>query len=126
MAASLLAARGGGAAGVGASASAAVDRRSLFQGLTVGLTNPKTLVFLSSLLPQFVDPASAPQPQILALGAVFALMALIGDSVWALVAGRARDWFARSPRRLERLGAGGGALMIGLGLSVAVAGRPTT
>jgi threonine/homoserine/homoserine lactone efflux protein len=124
LAGSLLAARGGGAAGV--SASAAVDRRSLFQGLTVGLTNPKTLVFLSSLLPQFVDPASAPQPQILALGAAFAAMALVGDSIWALVAGRARDWFARSPRRLERLGAGGGALMIALGLSVAVAGRPTT
>ena len=128
LAASLLAARGGEAAGVGSgvAASAAVDRRSLFQGLTVGQTNPKTLVFLSSLLPQFVDPASAPQPQILALGAVFAAMALVGDSIWALVAGRARDWFARSPRRLERLGAGGGALMIGLGLSVAVAGRPTT
>ena len=128
LAASLLAARGGEAAGVGSgvAASAAVDRRSLFQGLTVGLTNPKTLVFLSSLLPQFVDPASAPQPQILALGAVFAAMALVGDSIWALVAGRARDWFARSPRRLVRLGAGGGALMIGLGLSVAVAGRPTT
>ena len=123
LAGALLAARSGGGEPV---AAQGVDRSSLLQGLTVGLTNPKTLVFLSSLLPQFVDPASAPQPQILALGAVFALMALIGDSVWALVAGRARDWFARSPRRLERLGAGGGALMIGLGLSVAVAGRPTT
>ena len=132
LAAALLESRAEGAAGAeaagpGAAALGAwVDRRSLLQGLTVGLTNPKTLVFLSSLLPQFVDPASAPQPQILALGAVFATMALVGDSVWALVAGRARDWFARSPRRLERLGAGGGALMIGLGLSVAVAGRPTT
>ena len=132
LAAALLESRAEGAAGAeaagpGAAALGAwVDRRSLLQGLTVGLTNPKTLVFLSSLLPQFVDPASAPQPQILALGAVFATMALVGDSVWALAAGRARDWFARSPRRLARLGAGGGALMIGLGLSVAVAGRPTT
>jgi threonine/homoserine/homoserine lactone efflux protein len=109
----------------GSSDRGSSDRSSLLQGLTVGLTNPKTLVFLSSLLPQFVDPASAPQPQILALGAVFAAMALAGDSVWALAAGRARDWFARSPRRLARLGVGGGALMIGLGVSVAVAGRPT-
>ena len=123
----LSASRADGAAVGGPSASgrdSSLDRRSLGQGLTVGLTNPKTLVFLSSLLPQFVDPALAPQPQIVALGGVFAAMALVGDSVWALVAGRARDWFARSPRRLGRLGAGGGALMIGLGLSVAAAGRP--
>lgn len=123
----LLTSRADGPDAVAPSASgrdSSLDRRSLGQGLAVGLTNPKTLVFLSSLLPQFVNPASAPQPQIVALGGVFAAMALVGDSVWALVAGRARDWFARSPRRLGRLGAGGGALMIGLGLSVAVAGRP--
>ncbi len=133
LAGALLAARSGGGEPVAAQGSdrgssdrGSSDRSSLLQGLTVGLTNPKTLVFLSSLLPQFVDPASAPQPQILALGAVFAAMALAGDSVWALAAGRARDWFARSPRRLARLGVGGGALMIGLGVSVAVAGRPTS
>ena len=126
LAGALLAARSGGGEPVAAQGSdrSRSDRSSLLQGLTVGLTNPKTLVFLSSLLPQFVDPASAPQPQILALGAVFAAIALAGDSVWALAAGRARDWFARSPRRLARLGVGGGALMIGLGVSVAVAGRP--
>jgi threonine/homoserine/homoserine lactone efflux protein len=128
LAGALLAARSGGGEPVAAQGSdrSRSDRSSLLQGLTVGLTNPKTLVFLSSLLPQFVDPASAPQPQILALGAVFAAMALAGDSVWALAAGRARDWFARSPRRLARLGVGGGALMIGLGVSVAAAGRPTS
>ena len=128
LAGALLAARSGGGEPVAAQGSdrSRSDRSSLLQGLTVGLTNPKTLVFLSSLLPQFVDPASAPQPQILALGAVFAAMALAGDSVWALAAGRARDWFARSPRRLARLGVGGGALMIGLCVSVAVAGRPTS
>jgi len=128
LAATLLAAKSNGSGGTVGSAAdwGRVDRQSVLQGLTVGLTNPKTIVFLSSLLPQFVDPASAPQPQILALGAVFAAMALAGDSVWALAAGRARDWFARSPRRLERLGAGGGTLMIGLGVSVAIAGRPST
>ncbi|HPM53250.1 MAG TPA: LysE family translocator, partial [Rhodoglobus sp.] len=42
--------------------------------------------------------------------------ALLTDSVWALVAGVARDWFARSPRRIEALGATGGVVMIGLGV----------
>lgn len=97
--------------------------RSLRQGLVVGLTNPKTIVFLGSLLPQFVDPAHAPQPQILGLGAIFAGLALVGDSIWAIAAGRARAWFARSPRRLGRVGATGGTLMVGLGLAVAAGSR---
>ncbi len=104
-------------------AAAPSARRSLAQGVLVGITNPKTLVFLSSLLPQFVDRAHAPQPQILLLGAIFALLAMVGDSIWALVAGRARSWFARDPRRLARLGATGGTLMVGLGTSIAVSSR---
>ena len=41
---------------------------------------------------------------------VFIVIALLTDSVWALVAGVARDWFARSPRRIEALGATGGVV----------------
>lgn len=107
----------------GTTAMAPTARRSLAQGVLVGITNPKSLVFLSSLLPQFVDRSSAPQPQILLLGAIFALLAMIGDSIWALAAGRARSWFARDPRRLARLGATGGTLMVGLGTSIAVSSR---
>ena len=33
------------------------DRRSFAQGVTVGVTNPKTVVFLAAILPQFVDRA---------------------------------------------------------------------
>ena len=101
-------------------------RRSLAQGLTVGLTNPKSLVFLSSLLPQFVDPAQAPQMQILAFGALFAGLAAVGDSVWAVSAGGARAWLGRSPARLRGVGATGGVLMIGVGVAAAVSGRPTS
>ncbi|MBK8470379.1 MAG: LysE family translocator [Candidatus Phosphoribacter sp.] len=112
-----------GSGAVGSSPGVSTGR-SLVQGLAVGVGNPKTLVFLSSLLPQFIDPTAAPQPQILALGAVFALMALVGDSVWALAASQARAWFGRSPRRLRVLGGTGGALMAGLGITMAAAGRP--
>jgi threonine/homoserine/homoserine lactone efflux protein len=52
----------------------------------------------------------------LTLGTVFVLVALATDSVWALLAGVARDWFARSPRRVSVLGASGGVAMIGLGV----------
>jgi len=97
---------------------------SLRTGVLVGVTNAKTVVFLSSLLPQFVDPAGPAAGQMLVLGTAFAAMAVVGDSVWALAAGRARDWFAGRPRRLEAVGGAGGVMMVGLGVTVAVTGRP--
>ncbi len=91
--------------------------RLLVQGIIVGVTNPKTIVFFIAVLPQFVSYTSGSIPlQMLVLGTAFVLLALLTDSVWALVAGVARDWFARSPKRVSTLGATGGALMIGLGV----------
>ena len=49
-------------------------------------------------------------------------MALLLDSVWAIGAGYARDWFGRSPKRMSRLGATGGVAMIGLGVGLAATG----
>jgi threonine/homoserine/homoserine lactone efflux protein len=89
--------------------------RALATGVTVGLTNPKTVVFFVAFLPQFVDRGHAAGPQLLALGVIFAVLAVASDSCWVLAAGRAKDWFAREPRRLDRLGATGGVMMIGLG-----------
>ena len=44
---------------------------------------------------------------------VFAVLALCMDGTVALVASRARDWFASSPRRMERVGGAGGLMMVG-------------
>jgi threonine/homoserine/homoserine lactone efflux protein len=97
--------------------------RVLRQGFTVGLTNPKTIVFFAAVLPQFADPKAGPvAPQILLLGGLFTLIGLVSDSVWALVAATARAWFARSPRRLELIGGTGGLMIVGLGATIAVTG----
>jgi threonine/homoserine/homoserine lactone efflux protein len=94
--------------------------RSLRIGFTVGLTNPKTLVFFVAFLPQFVnEPAGHAGAQLALLGVVFGAMAVISDGAWALAASRARDWFARRPHRLDRLGVAGGVMMIGLGATMA-------
>ncbi|MBZ5738128.1 LysE family translocator [Nocardioides mangrovi] len=96
--------------------------RSLRIGFTVGLTNPKTIVFFVAFLPQFVnEPAGHTGLQLAVLGLVFGVMAACSDSVWALAASRARDWFASRPQRLDRLGVAGGVMMIGLGATMAVA-----
>jgi len=98
--------------------------RAVLQGFLVGVTNPKTLVFFAAILPQFVARSRGDVPaQMLALGAVFALIATISDAAWSLVASGARSWFGRSPRRLELIGGTGGLAMIGLGITVAVTGR---
>lgn len=107
-----------------ATAAPKAPRRILREGFVVGVTNPKGIVFFTAVLPQFVDPDGAPAPvQMLALGAVSAVIALLSDSAWALLSGSARQWLARSPRRLEALGGTGGVVMVGLGVRLAVSGR---
>jgi threonine/homoserine/homoserine lactone efflux protein len=103
-------------------APTAAHRGALRTGLIVGISNPKTIVFFAALLPQFVDrSASLPQPvQMVVLGAVFFVLAIVGDSIWALAASSARDWFAQSPRRLSRLRGAGGVMICGLGAGVAL------
>ncbi|MBD8607893.1 LysE family translocator [Aeromicrobium sp. CFBP 8757] len=93
------------------------------EGFVVGVTNPKTIVFFVAVLPQFVSrDAGAISLQLALLGGIFCAIALACDSAWALTAGTARSWFARDPRRLARMGAGGGVMMIGLGGALAVTG----
>ncbi|MFP5020807.1 LysE family translocator [Pseudonocardia phyllosphaerae] len=99
-------------------------RRGFWEGVVVGLTNPKAIVFFAAILPQFVDPAAgSPVTQMLVLGLLFCLLASTMDVVWASAAGTARDWFATSPTRLRRLGGTGGLIMIGMGIGVAATGN---
>jgi len=64
--------------------------RSLRVGFTVGLTNPKTIVFFVAFLPQFADAGGPVGVQTLLLGVVFGMLAVASDSMWALAAGQAR------------------------------------
>ena len=98
--------------------------RIVIDGFTVGVTNPKVIVFFAAMLPQFVDRQSGNVPvQIIALGAIFAAIALFSDSTWALAAGTVRCWLANSPRRLELVGGAGGLAMIAIGTRLALTGR---
>ncbi|MEV6135994.1 LysE family translocator [Nocardia sp. NPDC051990] len=100
-------------------ADAKVFRQSVF----VGLTNPKAIVFFSAVLPHFAVPsAGSLQLQFLILGTIFLVIALVSDSAWGLLAASARAWFARSTQRLEAVGGVGGAMIFGLGASVALSG----
>ncbi|QIB42798.1 LysE family translocator [Streptomyces aureoverticillatus] len=100
------------------------DARTVLDGVLVGLTNPKGLVFAAAVLPQFVDHSAGHVPvQMLLLGLVPISIGLVTDTLWGLTASAARTWFARSDRRLALIGGAGGCTMIGLGVTVAVTGR---
>ena len=112
------------AAALGAEVERKTTVKMMADGFAVGATNPKVIVFFAAMLPQFVDRQAGHMPvQIIALGAIFAGIALLSDSTWALAAGTVRAWLSSSPRRLAALGGTGGLLMIGIGARLALTGR---
>ncbi len=103
---------------------AAGPLKLLREGFLVGFTNPKTVVFLLAVLPQFVAPAQGAVPlQLATLGLIFAVIAVVCDCGWALLAGNARRWLAGSPQRVGQLGGFGGVMMVGLGGALLFTGR---
>ncbi len=112
------------AAALGAEVKNKTATRIVLDGFAVGATNPKVAVFFAAMLPQFVDRQAGHVPaQIIALGAIFAGIALVSDTTWALAAGTVRAWLASSPRRLELIGGTSGLVMIGIGARLALTGR---
>ena len=100
------------------------SRATLREGFAVGATNPKGLLIFTAVLPEFIDrSAGDPTLQLVTLGAICIVIALVSDSSWALASGTARAWLGRSPARLEGLSVGGGVAMILLGAALALTGR---
>jgi len=104
------------AAGAAANAPPPSGRSSFLRGLAVAFANPKTLLFHAAFLPQFVTDPQNPVPQIALLAVIFAVIALVGDVLWALIADRARSAVAgRFSKLADRISAGllmGGALLL--------------
>jgi len=71
---------------------------SFGRGFLVSLANAKTLFFFSAFLPQFVSPGQAYAWQIGSLSLSFLVLALVGDGLYAVFAGKlsrllaARRW----------------------------------
>ncbi|HRK18784.1 MAG TPA: LysE family translocator [Hyphomicrobiaceae bacterium] len=91
-------------------------------GLAVALSNPKVLLFLGAFLPQFVDPASAPGPQLATFAILFVATLLVVDLGYTLAVARARAAF--DMRKLRVLDGLAGALLVAGGLVLATARRP--
>jgi threonine/homoserine/homoserine lactone efflux protein len=105
--------------GVQADAPPPPPRSGFFlQGLLVMLSNPKVLVFFGAFIPQFMDLSKDHVSQVALLGVTFMVTGAITDTIYAVLAGRARLFFsARRTRALSRLS---GGIMIGGGVWLAL------
>ncbi len=100
--------------------------RAFSDGVVISILNPKLGIFFLAFLPQFIDPAGLPPAlQMLLLGMIYSVLALVTDTGYALLATRLR-------RILERPGLRGplprylsGTVYIGLGISTALLDRAT-
>ncbi len=98
-------------------------RARLLRGLLVAISNPKTIVFFTAFLPQFVDPRFPAGPQLGAMCVVSVLLAGVTDSAWAIASGLGRAWFMK-PARAKLLGRLSGVVLIGGGFWLSLARRP--
>lgn len=96
-------------------------RRIFSQGVVVATLNPKTALFFLAFLPQFVDPSTGSVTlQLLTLGGLFVMMAIVTDSMYALLASTAGGWLKRNRSFLRADRYIVGSVYIGLGVTAAL------
>ena len=97
--------------------------RIYWQGFAVNILNPKTALFFFAFLPQFVDPAKGNVVmQNLLLGAIFVGMAIITDSMYALLASSLAGKLTGNKRFQKGQRYFAGLVYIGLGITTALTG----
>ena len=97
------------------------------EGVLVEALNPKTAVFFLAFIPQFVDPAGGYVAlQFIALGLISVALNTLADFIVVMMAATARTGLTRRPNLLQRLRQGSGLFIAGLGVSLALARRPSS
>jgi threonine/homoserine/homoserine lactone efflux protein len=74
--------------------------RYVWQGALINWSNPKTLLFLGAFLPQFVDTSRSTFDQIMVLGLIVMVVATATDSIYAVLAGSARQVLTQARVRM--------------------------
>jgi len=97
-------------------------RRAFIESVAVEVLNPKTAIFFMAFLPQFIDNSAALPVwmQFIILGAIVNLMFSSADLVCVFLAGAVVARLRRSGRAQRLVRRAGGALLVGLGVHVAL------
>ncbi|AKU13813.1 lysine exporter protein [Azoarcus sp. CIB] len=99
------------------------DARGVYlQGVLVNLTNPKAIVFMVALVPQFIDPQLPQWPQFFIIAATMVGTDMVVMSCYALLAGRCRRWL-RSPRMMKAQNRVFGGMFVAAGSLLAASSR---
>lgn len=95
-----------------------VSKTNLFvQGLIITIPNPKSLIFITAFLPQFIDTSLPLGPQFVIIVSTFLVITFTVTSLWAVVAGNVRGFLGNQKAFRSVLRTTGGLMiMAGLGL----------
>lgn len=88
-----------------------------WRGCMIAAINPKTLLFNAAFLPQFVANDGSAGMQLVVVATVFLAVLLVGDLIWALTAGSARQFLNRYSGARNRV-TGGFLVVAGIGLAL--------
>lgn len=103
-----------------AGAGAITPLRAFATGGAVMLSNPKTILFFTTFLPQFLLPDAPLLPQFAVVAATLAVVELGVELALAASAGRLAPWLSRHARTFNRIT---GGAFIGIGAMVALTNR---
>jgi threonine/homoserine/homoserine lactone efflux protein len=105
------------AGGEDESPAAAGRPRAFRQGFLCDMTNPKTLLVFTGVIPQFIPAGSSPFLPAL-LGVTFAGLGFTSLTLYSLVLARAGGMLRR-PKLARRLMRGSGGILVGFGVALA-------
>lgn len=103
---------------IDATATPSTARGLFLEGLLVNLTNPKAIVFIAALTPQFIDPTRPQGPQFLIIALTMCGVDTLVMSGYALLASRLGQWL-HAPRWLRAQNRFFGGIFVGAGVLLA-------
>ncbi|SHO57199.1 homoserine/homoserine lactone efflux protein [Vibrio quintilis] len=92
----------------------------LYKSMLINLTNPKSIVFLVALFPQFIEPESPHLPQLVILGITTVVIDTLVMVFYTAMAARMGRW-VKSDKMMCRLNKVFGSAFFGCGALLAVA-----
>lgn len=114
-----------GAASIDGNGISALGSGQLYRrGIFMNITNPKVSIFFLAFLPQFADPARGSLAiQMLVLGFVFILSAILVFGAIALAAGSLGEWLSRSANVQRWINRLAGTVFVGLAIKLLLTER---
>jgi len=94
------------------------SRKLFFQALGVALSNPKAIVFLTALFPQFININQTLLPQFSMLIVTLMIFSFFFLMFYALLAHKAKIWLAK-PNRMKAFNRTSGSIFVGIGVFLA-------